>query len=190
MFYKPCIILKDEWDKLVASCRSPNFFSIIKYLDKYQEYLMYYWWHKQAAWFSIKKEKFEIFQKKISQEINLLDFSQYKKKIEIDKIITPEEFWFTLIETMNIYKPYWIGNKKPVFMFQNFPINQVVYLWKTMEHISLKNKYNISLLWFGFWEYMPILKSVKNMDIIFDIMDDFWMWKRVLKCKIIDIILE
>jgi single-stranded DNA-specific DHH superfamily exonuclease len=33
--YRPCICMKDEWDKLVASCRSPEFFSMIELLDKF-----------------------------------------------------------------------------------------------------------------------------------------------------------
>ena len=36
-FHKPCIVLKDEWDKLVASCRSPEFYSIIEILEQHKD---------------------------------------------------------------------------------------------------------------------------------------------------------
>ena len=41
-FYKPSIVLKDEWDKLVASCRSPEYFSIIELFKKVCPSI--YWW--------------------------------------------------------------------------------------------------------------------------------------------------
>ncbi len=188
-FYKPSIVLKDEWEKLVASCRSPDYFSIVEYLEKYKEYFLHFGGHKQAAGFSISKAKFNEFQSVFTQELNSLDFSLQKKKIEIDKILSTDDFWFSLIAKINQFKPYGIWNTKPIFMFQNFEIEQVEYLWKTMEHITIKNKFGINILGFWFWWYYEDIKKVKKIDIIFDIMEDVWMGKRQIKAKIIDICL-
>lgn len=188
-FYKPSIVLKDEWEKLVASCRSPDYFSIVEYLEKYKEYFLHFGGHKQAAGFSISKAKFNEFQSAFTQELNSLDFSLQKKKIEIDKILSTDDFWFSLIAKINQFKPYGIWNTKPIFMFQNFEIEQVEYLWKTMEHITIKNKFGINILGFWFWWYYEDIKKAKKIDIIFDIMEDAWMGKRQIKAKIIDICL-
>lgn len=188
-FYKPSIVLKDEWEKLVASCRSPDYFSIVEYLEKYKEYFLHFGGHKQAAGFSISKAKFNEFQSVFTQELNSLDFSLQKKKIEIDKILSTDDFWFSLIAKINQFKPYGIWNTKPIFMFQNFEIEQVEYLWKTMEHITIKNKFGINILGFWFWWYYEDIKKAKKIDIIFDIMEDVWMGKRQIKAKIIDICL-
>lgn len=48
-FFRPSIVLIDEGDKLVASCRAPEYFSIIEVLDRFQEYFIAYGGHKQAA---------------------------------------------------------------------------------------------------------------------------------------------
>ncbi len=188
-FYKPSIVLKDEWEKLVASCRSPEYFSIVEYLDKYKEYFLHFWWHKQAAGFSILKEKFPDFKKDFTQELNSLDFTKQKKTIKIDKILSENEFWFQLTSKLSQFKPYGIGNLKPIFMFHDFEIESVEYLWKTMEHITIKNKYWLSILWFWFWNHYETLKNKKKIDIVFDIMEDVWMGKRQIKAKIIDICL-
>lgn len=188
-FYKPSIVLKDEWEKLVASCRSPEYFSIVEYLDKYKEYFLHFWWHKQAAGFSILKEKFPDFKKDFTQELNSLDFTKQKKTIKIDKILSENEFWFQLTSKLSQFKPYGIGNLKPIFMFHDFEIESVEYLWKTMEHITIKNKYWINILWFWFGSHYDTLKKMKKIDIIFDIMEDVWMGKRQIKAKIIDICL-
>jgi single-stranded DNA-specific DHH superfamily exonuclease len=39
-FYRPSIVLKEEDDKYVASCRSPEFFSIVSILEKYESYFL------------------------------------------------------------------------------------------------------------------------------------------------------
>ncbi len=188
-FYKPSIVLKDEWEKLVASCRSPEYFSIVEYLDKYKEYFLHFWWHKQAAGFSILKEKFPDFKKDFTQELNSLDFTKQKKTIKIDKILSENEFWFQLTSKLSQFKPYGIWNLKPIFMFHDFEIESVEYLWKTMEHITIKNKYWINILWFWFGSHYDTLKKMKKIDIIFDIIEDIWMGKRQIKAKIIDICL-
>lgn len=53
---------------------------------------MHFWWHKQAAWFSISKEKYEEFKQKITSEINLIDFAEHKTFINIDKVIDITDF--------------------------------------------------------------------------------------------------
>ncbi|MDP5038990.1 MAG: single-stranded-DNA-specific exonuclease RecJ, partial [Candidatus Gracilibacteria bacterium] len=45
-FHKPSIVLKDEGEKLVASCRSPEYFSIINILEKYKKYFLHFGGHK------------------------------------------------------------------------------------------------------------------------------------------------
>lgn len=186
-FNKPSIVLKDEWETLVASCRSPEYFSIVEYLEKYNNYFLHFGWHKQAAWFSILKDNFEEFKKNFISELNNLDFKNKNKIIQIDKIINPQDFWFNMILKINKYKPYGIWNIKPIFMFKDFEIEKIEYLWKTKEHINIKNKYNINIIWFWFWIYYDSIKNVKKMDIIFDYMEDTWMNKKQLKAKIIDI---
>lgn len=186
-FHKPSIVLKDEWEKLVASCRSPEYFSIVEYLEKYKDYFLHFWGHKQAAGFSISKEKFGEFKNKFTEELNKIDFSHHKKIINIDKIIVPENFWFHFLNQIKKFKPYWIWNIKPIFLFKDFEILKIEYLWKTMEHITIKNKYWISIIWFWLGDYFDTIKWLNKIDIIFDLMEDEWMGKKQLKAKIIDI---
>lgn len=188
-FHKPSIVLKNDWEKLVASCRSPEFFSIIDILEKYKSYFLHFGWHKQAAGFSISLDKFEEFKEKITAEINQVDFSSFKKTINIDKVISIEEFWFNLLNQINEFKPFGIWNLKPIFIFEDFEYDKVEFLWKTWEHITIKNKYNIKIIWFFIWKYFEILKQKNKASFIFEISQDEWMWKKTLSCKIIDIIL-
>lgn len=189
-FFRPSIVLKDEWDKLVASCRSPEFFSIVEILEKYKHYFITFWWHKQAAWFSILKENFEKFSVEILEEVNNIDFSEKKKEIIVDKLVNLEELWFGFLNKVNKYKPYWIGNLKPLFICENIDYTKFSFLWQGRDHIRFDTKHWFKIFWFGFWEYYEEIKQAKSLDIIFDLNEDSWLWKKNLMLKIVDIVIN
>ncbi len=190
-FNRPSICLKDEWDKLVASCRSPEFYSIIELLDKFSDYFIWYWWHRQAAWFSIKKEKFIEFRWKIINEINKLDFSRHKKEIVVDKLIKLEELGFSFLSKVNKYKPFWLWNPKPLFMVENLEYEKIEFLWQWRDHLRFTTKHWFKIFAFYMWDYYESIKRKWwRVSLIFDISEDNWMWKKNLMLKVIDIILE
>lgn len=189
-FYRPCIVLKDEWDKLIASCRSPEFFSIVEILEKYKDYFIAFWGHKQAAWFSIKREKFAEFKTKIIQDMNARDFTQYKKEILVDKIVKLEELGFSFLKKINRFKPYGIGNTKPVFIIEDLQYEKVEILGNnSRDHLRFHTKHGYKIFGFGFWEHLEQIKKSKKIDLIFDISEDVWMGKKNLMLKVVDIII-
>jgi len=187
-FYKPSIVLKDEWDKLVASCRSPDFFSIIEVLEKYKDYFIAFWGHKQAAGFSISKEKFPEFQEKIVAEMNKQDFSQYTKQIHVDKCVKLDEIGFKLLESMNTYKPYGLWNPKPLFIVKWFTPEKVSFLGKWRDHIRFDTRYGFKVFWFWMGEFFEELKKRESFDLVFDISEDNWNGKRGIMMKVVDVI--
>ena len=190
-FHKPCIVLKDEWEKLVASCRSPDFYSIIDLLENFRDMFIAFWGHKQAAWFSISKEKFPEFQRKILAKINKLDFSHNKKILKIDKVVRLQELGFRFLEKVNRFKPFGMWNPKPLFMIENLQYEKIEFLWKGREHIRFNTKEWFKIFWFFMWDYYDEIKrNWWRVSIIFDLSEDSWMWKKNLMLKLEDIILE
>lgn len=189
-FHKPSIVLKDEWDKLVASCRSPEYFSIVDILDKYKDYFVTFWWHKQAAGFTITKEKFREFKTNILKEVNSLDFSENKRIVNIDKVIALEEIWFSFLNKINKYKPFWLWNEKPIFLVRNFEYEKLEFLWKGRDHLKFTTKHWFKIFAFFMWEfYEKIKKNKAPINIVFDMSEDLWNGKRSIILKIIDIAL-
>ena len=189
-FHKPSIVLKDEWDKLVASCRSPEYFSIVDILDKYKDYFVTFWWHKQAAGFTITKEKFREFKTNILKEVNSLDFSENKRIVNIDKVIALEEIWFSFLNKINKYKPFWLWNEKPIFLVKNFEYEKLEFLWKGRDHLKFTTKHWFKIFAFFMWEfYEKIKKNKAPINIVFDMSEDFWNGKKSIMLKVIDIIL-
>jgi single-stranded-DNA-specific exonuclease len=190
-FYRPCICLKDEWDKLIASCRSPEFYSIIDTLEKYKDYFIAFGGHKQAAGFSISKDKFSEFKTKIINEVNKENFSRYKKEIVVDKVIRLEELWFSFLASVNKYKPFWIGNPKPVFMVENLEYEKMEFLWQWRDHLRFITKHWFKIFAFYMWDYYEQIKRSKGrVSLLFDISEDSWMGKKNLMLKVVDIVLE
>lgn len=187
-FYRPSIVLKEEDDKLVASCRSPDYYSIVEILDKYKDYFLWFGWHKQAAWFSILKKDYLEFKQKILKEVNEIDFKEYKKAILVDKIISLDELWFNFLDKVNAYKPFWLWNPKPVFMVKDFEYNRVAYLWQWVDHIKFDTKFGFKVLAFGMWQFMDKIKNNKDISIIFELNLDNYNWNKNLQLNIIDIL--
>ncbi len=189
-FNRPSIVLKDEKDKLVASCRSPEYFSIIEVLEKYKEYFIAFGWHKQAAGFSISRDKFPEFKTKILWEVNKIDFSKHKKKLDIDKLVSLNEIWFNFLSKVNKYKPYGMWNPKPLFMVEDLDYTRVSFMWTWRDHIKFETKHWFKICWFFMWEHFEQIKKSNKIDLIFDISEDTRQWQRNLMLKIVDLVLE
>jgi len=173
---------------MVWSCRSPKFLNIIKHLEKYKDYFIRYWWHEQAAWFAIDKDKYMDFKKAIIKDINLINFGEQKKEIKIDKLVEINEIWFKFLENINKYKPFWIWNPRPIFMIKDFQYNELKYLWKEKKHLTFTNKQWFKILAFNFWDHYKEISKKQNISIIFDIFEDNWNGRKNLMLKIIDLI--
>ncbi len=193
-FYKPTIVLIDDGDKLVASCRSPEYFSIIDLLEKYSHYFSAFWGHKQAAWFTIKKENFVKFKTEILGEVNKLSFKDYKKEVSVDKLVRLDELGFNFLSRINRFKPFWNGNPKPVFMVEDLDYDSIWFLWKTRDHIKIMTKYGFKILGFFMWDFYEELKrwerAWKKIDVVFELSDDYWMGNRNLMLRVVDIVLN
>ena len=190
-FYKPVICLKDEWEKLVASCRSPEYYSIIDLLEKYKDYFVAFGWHKQAAGFTILKEKFIEFKSKIINDINKEDFSEKRKELKVDKIIKLNEIWFGLIKKIDEFKPYWKWNLRPIFMIKWLEYENIEFIWNWRDHIRFTNKHWFKILAFWMGEYYrEIVSSRKNINIIFEINEDNWNWNKSIMLNVSDIVLS
>lgn len=188
-YFRPSIVLKDEWDTLVASCRAPEYFSIIDLLEKYKQYLIAFWGHKQAAGFSISKEKYSEFRQKILSELNAQDFTKYTKIVNVDAIIKLDEIWFKLLETIQQFRPFGMWNPVPKFLIENFEIEAVKFLWKWRDHLKFESRYGFKIFAFGMWEFYEEIKSLDSCDVICELAEDNWQGKKWIMIRVVDIVI-
>lgn len=190
-FGKIAIVTKIEEEKIVGSCRSPENVSIIEILEECSDYFEAFGWHDQAAWFTISKEKFELFKEKISK---IAEFKceniNITKNIQVEAEIELYEIDRNLLDFIQKLKPFWLGNPKPLFYVKNVQFDKVDYLWKDYKHL----KFGIIGNWlefkaFKFWEYFEQIKNSKNLGIIFEIEKNNWNWRQNISLNIKDFLL-
>ncbi len=173
-YFKPSIVLIDEGEKLVASCRSPDYFSLIDILERYKDMFLAFGGHKNAAGFSISKELFPKFREQILAEVNAQDFSNYKKEIIVDKVVKLDEVGFHLVDSMNRFKPFGMGNPKPLFLIHDFCPSKVSFLGQGREHLKLEHRYGFKIFAFGLGEYYELLRKTPVFSLVIDISQDTW----------------
>jgi len=83
--------------------------------------------------------------------MNARDFTQYKKEILVDKIVKLEELGFSFLKKINRFKPYGIGNTKPVFIIEDLQYEKVEILGNnSRDHLRFHTKHGYKIFGFGF----------------------------------------
>lgn len=129
-FERPSIVLKDDGEVLVASCRSPEHFSIIALLEQFKTSFVRFGGHAQAAGFTITKANFAQFQKdSTTLAKNILStLPEPSKTLTVETIIQPQDINANLLNEIDTLKPFGIGNAKPLFLLKSPIVSRVEFL--------------------------------------------------------------
>ena len=124
---------------LVASCRSPEWCNLIELLDICKPYFSRYGWHRQAAGFTIDASRFEEFKSAIQEKFcEKYDARNLPKKtLKVECIVNPEDISLETLDIIDRFRPFGIGNMKPLFLLENLTIQEVRILWKESNHLSI-----------------------------------------------------
>lgn len=191
-FGKPSIALKREGDKLVASCRSPEHISIVELLEECREYFVAFGGHRQAAGFTILAENFEAFKETIEQKLAEKHgtVATKPKTLRIETNLTFAEINPDFFETLQVFKPFGIGNPKPLFLIRDFTPMGVEYLGKDGKHLKfLEKSGKFSINAFGFGEFYDELQEHENLSLIVEISEEVWMGRKKTVLNVRDIVL-
>jgi len=190
-FGKPAIALKNEGGKLVASCRSPEHISIVELLEECREYFVAFGGHRQAAGFTILAENFEAFKEAIERRLMEKHgaISTKANTLRIETALSFPEITSDFFATLQVFKPYGIGNPKPLFLIRDFAPVGVDYLGKDGKHLKFlekTQKFNIHA--FGFGEFHEELQSKKHLSLVVEISEEVWMGRKKIVLNVRDIV--
>lgn len=130
----------DSHIQLVASCRSPEWCNLVELLDECKHFFVRYGGHRQAAGFTIEAEKYDAFRIFITEKFR----EKYghtnlpKKMINVEAIIDPSEVHLENLNLIHQFRPFGIGNPKPLWMIENLTISEVNLIGKEKNHLSVK----------------------------------------------------
>jgi len=191
-FDKPSIALKDEGDRLVASCRSPEHTDITSLLETCREYFIAFWGHKQAAGFSIRREHFADFRAKIEQELLQRQdgIKVVPKTLQIDAPIVLRDITPEFFQTLSVFKPYGIGNAKPLFLLWDFFFSGIEYLGKDGKHLRfLEPSRQFSINAFGFGEHYDLFRQQKSLSLIVEVSEETWQGRKKIVLNVRDVMM-
>ncbi len=116
-FYRPTIIMGGDGEFLRGSCRSIDGFDIAKALRQCSDLLIRYGGHSMAAGVTVEPERVNA----LRERLNQIAKETLKKEdllpcIEIDAEIGLSELSFRVMEELQRFEPYGIGNNQVQFL--------------------------------------------------------------------------
>ena len=113
---------------------------------------MRYGGHRQAAGFTIETDKIDEFKRTMWKQIACVhDIQNLPNKIlPIECSLRSTEITIKTLEDIDHFRPFGIGNPKPLFILENITIANIKSLGQDEKHLSITISENPSLK-FLFW---------------------------------------
>lgn len=193
-YHRPVIIFSTSQKIYTGSARSFNNLDIFSLIQKVSKYLSRFGGHRGAAGLSLKADKFPQFSRdiiKISDK--LIKDSDLIKKYKIDIEINFSQLDFVLLEKINQFEPFGLGNPRPVFLSRGVAIYQPKVVGRGANHLSMflehSNK-RIKSIYFSHPQEVSDLKHGSSADILYNLSIDNWNGNRYININIIDMDIE
>jgi single-stranded-DNA-specific exonuclease len=124
---------------LVASCRSPEWCHLVDLLDASKNFFVRYGGHRQAAGFTIEERKLSAFREHIVREFEKKYDRENlpQKTLHVECVLTPNNVSLDTLTIIDRFRPFGIGNMKPLFLLENLTIREVREIGTEKNHLSL-----------------------------------------------------
>lgn len=177
----------------IASCRSPEWCNLIELLDSCKDYFVRYGGHRQAAGFTIESSKIQDLKEALwKQFAQVHDITNLPKKVlSIECSLPPNNIDIKTLEDIDHFRPFGIGNPKPLFILENVTIDSTKALGQEEKHLSITISENPSLkllLWNASKKKAHLLPG-NIISLIIEIDRNEWKWKISIQLIVKDIII-
>lgn len=184
----PAILFVNKGGVLHGSARSVDNINIYEAISACSEYLIEFGGHSQAAGLSVTEENLPLFDKALCEYIS----DKYANRkldsdVEVERIIDGR-FDVEFAREINMFEPFGIGNKKPLFATK---IGSVVAepVKFGSPHLSIHTDL-IDMMYFSGVKYQSLLQSNLTKIVIFDSSLTIFNKQEYLKGYVKDIIVE
>lgn len=193
-FARPVLILERGEIEATGSARSVGNFNIVEAISQSREILVRWGGHPMAAGFTLRSEHIEIFHQ------NLLDYAEQilteedlSPVLYYDAEITLGEVTNDLLDLLDKFEPFGMGNPRPKLRINNLEPRYVSAIGKDGKHLRMyvaSNRQSLGCVGFnqGFWAEK--LFDGQKIDIICEPQYNDWNGERKIQLKIVDISLS
>jgi len=186
-FARPVIVCERREKDLRGSARSIDTYNIIEALDEAKTYLTRYGGHKKAAGLSLKLEHLSnLYDKLLEVAESKLKDEDLVPKITVDAKLRLEEINLSLLEEIQKFEPFGLGNPRPVFCLEKVTASDLRGVGKENKHLKFKVG-NIGAIGFDLGKLLKDFKDSSSCDIVFTLDEDIWDGRRKVQLKVVDI---
>lgn len=181
-------------EHLVASCRSPEWCNLVELLDECKEFFVRYGGHRQAAWFTIESSRFDQFEEAIQYKFRE-KYGEHAwlppKVITVECEIEKDDITLGTFDSLEKFKPFWIANRKPIFLVRDLTILDARPLGQSGQHMSftcVEIPRVRFLAWRVEWALQKELQRWNIISAIIELGQNEWNGKISLQCTLISIL--
>jgi single-stranded-DNA-specific exonuclease len=187
----PAIVFSVGKTHAKASARSIKGLHITELIRSIPELVVEGGGHEMAAGFSVKTENIDAFRIRIEELAGKLITDEMKqKKLSIDAEIPLALADFALLDALEKFSPYGIGNPHPTFVTHGVHVASVKKIGSDMTHLKLvlfDGKRKIDAVFWGGAAYFDTIGQAQDIDVVFNVSENEWNGRKSVQLMIKDL---
>lgn len=190
-WHKPAIIMEDCGEYFKGSARSYNDFNIIEAIKTCSDILDSYGGHSFAAGVKLQPDRIDEFRFRLNKyAMENMDPENNFKKIDIAMNLNKVSPSIELYDSITLLSPFGNSNNSPIAS-ANYTVEEVRYIGEERNHLRLVliDEYGAkhTAIGFGMTDKYKWIDQGQEIEMAFEIKDNFWNNTRSHQLSIIDI---
>ncbi len=191
-FSKPTIVFEFQDTHCKGSARSVDGVHILEAISLVASDLEHFGGHAKAAGLSVQKEKFEAMRTKLLKKVQKTIDSEYlKPNINVSLMLEPAHVNWKVLDMVERFTPYGLGNPTPVFAVQNVKLLDMELMGMAGSHLKLTfvddSNIRLTVVSFDRWDIMLELTKDNRYDVAFTVGPNEWNGRKYLQCKLVGV---
>jgi len=184
---------RQEDGKVVGSGRSIPDFNVVELLRDSQKFLSRFGGHPEACGLTIEGDKnldgfikraWKFAEKKLGNR-------DLRPVINLDGELETSQINWELINEIEKFEPFGIGNPKPLFLLRNVMLLSTTPVGKDGKHVRVSVRGNVPretrLIAFGFAERMAEFNPSDELDIVAELGVNEWNGTKTIQVRMVDV---
>ena len=173
-YNRPAVVMSTQGDNLVASARSIPGFNLVEAFATFQEIMVRYGGHAQAAGFTVPRDRLpEVTEALLVYAGSALDSLDTRHELIIDAEIDLDELNNDLLHWLAELQPYGQGNRAPKFLSRGLDVGGLRMMGPNGQHFALTVG-GVGRMWtaLGFNLGHDWVAGTGAVDLVYTVIDD------------------
>ena len=173
-YNRPALVMSTQGDNLVASARSIPGFNLVEAFATFQEIMVRYGGHAQAAGFTVPRDRLpEVTEALLAYAGPALDSLDTRHELIIDAEIDLDELNNDLLHWLAELQPYGQGNRAPKFLSRGLDVGGLRMMGTNGQHFALTVG-GVGRMWtaLGFNLGHDWVAGTGTVDLVYTVIDD------------------